>query len=68
VLDILRSADTTRNEILHSSIKGMGNGEAGNAVIPGLVSDAGLLDLRSLVCDITPETIASGVYLVMPIR
>src|SRR5258708_22968168 len=31
------------------------------AVIPGLLSDAGLLDLRSLVSDITPETIASGV-------
>jgi 2,4-diketo-3-deoxy-L-fuconate hydrolase len=35
--------------------------QQGNVVIPGLVSDAGLLDLRSLVSDITPETIASGV-------
>jgi 2,4-diketo-3-deoxy-L-fuconate hydrolase len=35
--------------------------QQGNAVIPGLVSGAGLLDLRSLVSDITPETIASGV-------
>ena len=35
--------------------------QQGNAVIPGIVSDAGLLDLRSLVSDITPETIASGV-------
>jgi 2,4-didehydro-3-deoxy-L-rhamnonate hydrolase len=34
--------------------------QQGNAVIPGLVSDAGLLDLRPLVSDITPETIASG--------
>jgi 2,4-diketo-3-deoxy-L-fuconate hydrolase len=33
----------------------------GNAVIPALVRDAGLLDLRSLVADITPESIASGV-------
>ena len=31
--------------------------QQGNAVIPGLASDAGLLDLRSLI----PETIASGV-------
>jgi hypothetical protein len=38
VLDILRSAETTQNEILHSYIKGMGKGDAGNAVIPGLVS------------------------------
>jgi 2,4-diketo-3-deoxy-L-fuconate hydrolase len=35
--------------------------QQGNVVIPGLVSDAGLLDLRSLVSDITPETIASGI-------
>ena len=35
--------------------------QQGNAVIPALVSDSGLLDLRSLVSDITPETIASGV-------
>jgi len=35
--------------------------QQGNAVIPGLVSGIGLLDLRSLVPDITPETIASGV-------
>jgi hypothetical protein len=35
--------------------------QQGNAVIPGLISDGGLLDLRSLVSDITPETIASGV-------
>jgi len=33
-----------------------------NAVIPALVNDSGLLDLRSLVSDITtPGTIASGV-------
>jgi 2,4-didehydro-3-deoxy-L-rhamnonate hydrolase len=32
-----------------------------NAVIPALVNDSGLSDLRSLVSDITPETIASGV-------
>jgi 2,4-didehydro-3-deoxy-L-rhamnonate hydrolase len=32
-----------------------------NSVIPALVSDTGLLDLRSLISDITPETIASGV-------
>jgi 2,4-didehydro-3-deoxy-L-rhamnonate hydrolase len=31
------------------------------AVIPALVSENGLLDLRSLIADITPETIASGV-------
>jgi 2,4-diketo-3-deoxy-L-fuconate hydrolase len=35
--------------------------QQGNVVIPGLVSDAGLLDLRSLVSDITPDTIASGI-------
>ena len=35
--------------------------QQGHAVIPGLVGDAGILDLRSLVSDITPETIASGV-------
>jgi 2,4-diketo-3-deoxy-L-fuconate hydrolase len=35
--------------------------QQGNAVIPALVNDSGLLDLRSLVFDITPETIASGV-------
>jgi 2,4-didehydro-3-deoxy-L-rhamnonate hydrolase len=35
--------------------------QQGNAVIPGLVSRTGLLDLRSLISDITPETIASGV-------
>lgn len=35
--------------------------QQGNVVIPGLVSDAGLLDLRPLVSDITPETIASGI-------
>jgi hypothetical protein len=44
VLDILRSAETTQ----------------GDAVIPGLVSDAGLLDVRSVVSDIAPETSASG--------
>jgi 2,4-didehydro-3-deoxy-L-rhamnonate hydrolase len=32
-----------------------------DAVIPVLVGDAGLLDLRSLVIDITPETTASGI-------
>ena len=32
-----------------------------NSVIPALVSDTGLLDLRSLISDITPDTIASGV-------
>jgi 2,4-didehydro-3-deoxy-L-rhamnonate hydrolase len=31
-----------------------------NAVVPALVSDGALLDLRPLVVDITPETIASG--------
>src|ERR1700679_876727 len=35
--------------------------QQGSAVTPALVSDAGLLDLRSLVADLTPETIASGV-------
>jgi hypothetical protein len=30
--------------------------QQGNAVIPALVSDTALLDLRSLVPDITPET------------
>jgi 2-keto-4-pentenoate hydratase/2-oxohepta-3-ene-1,7-dioic acid hydratase in catechol pathway len=35
--------------------------QQGNTVIPALVSDIALLDLRSLVSDITPETIASGV-------
>ncbi len=30
-------------------------------VIPALVSKGGLLDLRSVIADITPETIASGV-------
>ncbi len=35
--------------------------QQGNTVMPALVSDAGLLDLRSLVPDISPETIASGV-------
>ncbi len=33
----------------------------GEAVIPALVGENGLLDLRSLIADITPETIASGV-------
>jgi 2,4-didehydro-3-deoxy-L-rhamnonate hydrolase len=32
-----------------------------NTVIPALVTDVGLLDLRSLVADITPYTIASGI-------
>jgi len=35
--------------------------QQGEAVIPALVGDSGLLDLRPLVSDITPETIASGV-------
>ena len=35
--------------------------QQGDAVIPALVSDTGLLDLRPLISDITPETIASGV-------
>jgi 2,4-didehydro-3-deoxy-L-rhamnonate hydrolase len=35
--------------------------QQGSAVIPGLVCDTGLLDLRPLVSDITPETISSGV-------
>jgi 2,4-diketo-3-deoxy-L-fuconate hydrolase len=35
--------------------------QQGNTVIPALVNDSGLLDLRSLISDITPETIASGV-------
>jgi 2,4-didehydro-3-deoxy-L-rhamnonate hydrolase len=32
----------------------------GNRAIPALVSGNGLLDLRPVVTDITPETIASG--------
>jgi 2,4-didehydro-3-deoxy-L-rhamnonate hydrolase len=32
-----------------------------NSVIPALVSDTGLLDLRPLISDITPATIANGV-------
>jgi 2,4-diketo-3-deoxy-L-fuconate hydrolase len=35
--------------------------EQSNGVIPALVSDTGLLDLRSLISDITPDTIASGI-------
>lgn len=35
--------------------------QQGNTVIPALVRDGELLDLRPLVSDITPETIASGV-------
>jgi 2,4-diketo-3-deoxy-L-fuconate hydrolase len=35
--------------------------QQGNTVMPALVSDAGLLDLRPHVSDITPETIGSGV-------
>jgi hypothetical protein len=35
--------------------------EQGNGVIPALVSDTGLRDLRSLISDITPDTIASGI-------
>lgn len=35
--------------------------QQGDAIIPVLVSDTGLLDLRPLTADITPETIASGV-------
>ncbi len=35
--------------------------QQGNSVIPVLVRDNELLDLRSLIPDITPETIASGV-------
>jgi 2,4-didehydro-3-deoxy-L-rhamnonate hydrolase len=35
--------------------------QQGNAVIPALASDTGPLDLRPLISDITPETIASGV-------
>jgi len=31
-----------------------------NSVIPAVLSSGGLLDLRPLVSDITPETIASG--------
>jgi 2-keto-4-pentenoate hydratase/2-oxohepta-3-ene-1,7-dioic acid hydratase in catechol pathway len=34
--------------------------EQDDAVIPALVSGPGLLDLRPLISDITPETIASG--------
>ena len=34
--------------------------QQGNSVIPVLVSGTELLDLRSLIDDITPETIASG--------
>lgn len=35
--------------------------QQGNAVIPALVGDNSLLDLRPLISDITPDTIASGV-------
>jgi 2,4-didehydro-3-deoxy-L-rhamnonate hydrolase len=35
--------------------------QQGDAVIPALLSATGLLDLRPLISDITPETIASGV-------
>ncbi len=35
--------------------------QQGDAIIPALVSATGLLDLRPLISDITPETIASGV-------
>jgi 2,4-didehydro-3-deoxy-L-rhamnonate hydrolase len=35
--------------------------QQGDATVPVLVSDTGLLDLRPLISDITPETIASGV-------
>jgi 2,4-didehydro-3-deoxy-L-rhamnonate hydrolase len=35
--------------------------QQGDVVIPALLSDSGLLDLRPLVSDITPEVIASGV-------
>jgi 2,4-didehydro-3-deoxy-L-rhamnonate hydrolase len=35
--------------------------QQGDAIIPTLVRDSQLLDLRPLVSDITPETIASGV-------
>lgn len=35
--------------------------QQGSVVIPALVSDTGLSDLRPLVSEITPETIASGV-------
>lgn len=35
--------------------------QQGSTVIPALVSESGLLDLRPLISDITPETIASGI-------
>jgi 2,4-didehydro-3-deoxy-L-rhamnonate hydrolase len=35
--------------------------EQSNGVVPALVSDTGLLDLRSLISDITLDTIASGI-------
>jgi 2,4-diketo-3-deoxy-L-fuconate hydrolase len=35
--------------------------QQGNSVIPALINGTELLDLRSLIADITPETIASGV-------
>jgi 2,4-didehydro-3-deoxy-L-rhamnonate hydrolase len=35
--------------------------QQGNDVIPALVSDTGLLDLRPLISDITPDTIANGI-------
>ncbi len=35
--------------------------QQGNSIIPAVVSGAGLLDLRPLVSDITPDTIGSGV-------
>ena len=69
MLNILRNAETTQNEIARLLHQWHGKEDAmqklervrqGDAVIPGLVSDAGLLDLRSLVSDITPETSASG--------
>jgi len=35
--------------------------QQGNSIIPAVVRNTGLLDLRPLISDITPETIASGV-------
>jgi 2,4-didehydro-3-deoxy-L-rhamnonate hydrolase len=33
----------------------------GDSIIPAVITDNGLLDLRTLISDITPETLASGV-------
>jgi hypothetical protein len=35
--------------------------QQGKSIIPAVVSGGGLLDLRLLVADITPDTIGSGI-------